>query len=124
MQRYKHAIATVSLSGTLPQKMQAIARAGYDGVELFENDLLVSDLSPTELRHMATDLGLEIVALQPFRDYEAMPTPQKLKNLERAEHKFDLMEALGTKTLFVCSNVSPLTINNRGRCPLWRLWKL
>ena len=112
---YKHSIATVSLSGTLSQKMNAIARAGYDGVELFENDLLVSDLTPAELGRMATDLGLEIVALQPFRDYEAMPTAQKLKNLERAEHKFDLMEALGTRTLFVCSNVSPLAINNIDR---------
>lgn len=105
---YKHSIATVSLSGTLPQKLKAIARAGYEGVELFENDLLVSHLTPTEVGRMATDLGLEIITLQPFRDFEGMPAAQRAKNLVRAEHKFDLMEKLGTQLLFVCSNVSPL----------------
>ena len=35
----RKSIATVSLSGSLEQKLQAIAAAGFDGVELFENDL-------------------------------------------------------------------------------------
>ncbi len=29
-------IATVSISGTLPEKLHAIAAAGYQGVEIFE----------------------------------------------------------------------------------------
>ena len=33
-------IATVSLSGTLRQKLEAIAAAGFDGIELFENDFI------------------------------------------------------------------------------------
>jgi 4-hydroxyphenylpyruvate dioxygenase len=112
MSRYKHGIASVSLPGTLAQKMKAIAQAGYDGVEIFENDLTVSDIKPADLRKMATDLGIEIAALQPFRDYEAMPKEVHLKSLDRAEYKFDLMEKLGTKRLFVCSNCSPLAIND------------
>ncbi len=36
----QRSIATVSLSGTLPDKLEAIAAAGFDGVEIFENDLL------------------------------------------------------------------------------------
>ena len=39
-------IATVSLGGTLMEKLQAIAAAGFDGVEIFENDLLYFDGSP------------------------------------------------------------------------------
>ena len=31
----KRSIATVSLSGTLPEKLDAIAAAGFDGVEIF-----------------------------------------------------------------------------------------
>ena len=31
-------IATVSISGTLPEKLHAIAAAGYQGVAIFEND--------------------------------------------------------------------------------------
>ena len=34
----QRSIATVSLSGTLPEKLEAIAAAGFDGVEIFEND--------------------------------------------------------------------------------------
>jgi len=108
----KHSIASVSLSGTLIEKVKAIAKAGYDGIELFENDLLVSDIQPAELNKITTDLGLEIVGLQPFRDYEAMPEPYKSRSLERAKHKFELMHALGTKKLFICSNTSIHTINN------------
>jgi 4-hydroxyphenylpyruvate dioxygenase len=112
MQQHKHSIATVSLSGTLKEKMKAVAKAGYDGIELFENDLLISDIRPAELKRMSEDLGIEIIALQPFRDYEAMPEPLKIKNLDRAEHKFDLMHALGTKLLSICSNTSPHAIND------------
>ena len=39
-------IATVSLSGTLEEKLRAAAAAGFDGVEIFENDLIASPLSP------------------------------------------------------------------------------
>lgn len=108
----KHSIATVSLSGTLTEKVKAIAKAQYDGVELFENDLLASNVKPEELRKILEDLNLELVGLQPFRDYEAMPEPFKSRNLERARHKFELMHRLGTKKLFICSNTSIHTINH------------
>lgn len=108
----KHSIATVSLSGTLTEKVKAISKAQYDGVELFENDLLTSNVKPEELRKMLEDLNLALVGLQPFRDYEAMPEPFKSRNLERAKHKFELMHRLGTKKLFICSNTSIHTINH------------
>lgn len=38
-------IATVSLSGNLESKLRAIAEAGFQGVEIFENDLLTASLS-------------------------------------------------------------------------------
>lgn len=40
-------IATVCLSGTLEEKLQAAATAGFDGVEIFEQDLIVSPNSPS-----------------------------------------------------------------------------
>ena len=43
-------IATVSLGGTLMEKLNAIAAAGFDGVEIFENDLLYFDGSPREVK--------------------------------------------------------------------------
>ncbi|MCG7601530.1 sugar phosphate isomerase/epimerase and 4-hydroxyphenylpyruvate domain-containing protein [Halomonas sp. McH1-25] len=109
------AIATVCLSGDLRSKLEAVARAGYDGVEIFENDLLSFDGTPSELRTLCERLGLKIVAFQPFRDFEGMPEPQRTRNFERAERKFDLMEELGTDFLLVCSNVSPQCIDDLDR---------
>ena len=111
----RHSIATVSLSGTLRQKIEAIALAGYEGFELFENDLTVSDMSPADVRRLAEDHGLEIVALQPFRDFEAMPEPWRSRNFDRARRKLDLMNELGTSRLLVCSNVSPHCIDDNRR---------
>ncbi len=101
------AIATVCLSGTLPEKLEAIAAAQFKGVEIFENDLLSFNGTPADVRRMAGDLGLEIITFQPFRDFEGMPEPHRAKVFARAERKFDVMGELGCDLLLVCSNVSP-----------------
>src|SRR5690349_6268601 len=105
-------IATVCLSGTLKEKMQACAIAGFDGIEIFEQDLVTSPLSPEDVRKMAADLGLGLDLYQPFRDFDGV-TPDLLKaNLRRAEAKFKLMARLGMDTILVCSNVATATIDD------------
>ncbi|MFL5289423.1 MAG: bifunctional sugar phosphate isomerase/epimerase/4-hydroxyphenylpyruvate dioxygenase family protein [Rhodopila sp.] len=108
-------IATVSLSGMLAEKLEAIAAVGFDGVEIFENDLLTFDGSPKDVRYLAESLGLTITCFQPFRDFEAMPEPQRARNLDRAERKFDVMQELGTELLLVCSNIAPAAIDDDQR---------
>ncbi len=102
----KHSIATVSLSGTLPEKLKAIAAAGFDGVEIFENDLLYFDGSPADVRQMCQDLNLEIMLFQPFRDFEGGPRERFERQMERAKRKFELMHELGTDKILVCSSVA------------------
>jgi 4-hydroxyphenylpyruvate dioxygenase len=102
-----HSIATVSLSGTLPEKLEAIAAAGFDGVEIFENDLLYFEGSPRDARRICDDLGLQIMLFQPFRDFEGGRRDKLQHNLDRAERKFDLMQELGTDRILVCSSVAP-----------------
>ncbi|GAB0116115.1 bifunctional sugar phosphate isomerase/epimerase/4-hydroxyphenylpyruvate dioxygenase family protein [Acidisoma sp. 7E03] len=108
-------IATVCLSGTLPDKLEAAAAAGFDAIELFENDLLTFDGTPRDVRRMASDQGLAIVLFQPFRDFEAMPAPIAQRNLDRAERKFDIMEELGTDLILVCSNVREDALDDDAR---------
>ena len=108
-------IATVALSGTLPDKLEAAARAGFDGVEVMEADLLAFEDPPAEVRRIAFELGLTIDLYQPFRDFEAMPGPQRARNLDRAERKFDIMEALGTDLLLVCSNTQAAALDDDAR---------
>ncbi|MET8477780.1 TIM barrel protein [Streptomyces clavifer] len=105
-------IATVSLSGTLTEKLTAAARAGFDGVEIFENDLIGSPLTPEEIRDRAADLGLTIDLYQPMRDIEAVPEAEFARNLRRAAHKFRLMRRLGADTVLVCSSVSPHAVDD------------
>lgn len=105
-------IATVSLGGTLMEKLTAIAAAGFDGIEIFENDLMYFDGPPAEVRRIAADLGLRILLFQPFRDFEAAPRARMAKNLDRAESKFDVMEQLGADLMLVCSNIAPDAIDD------------
>ncbi|MEU0740424.1 TIM barrel protein [Streptomyces sp. NPDC006134] len=105
-------IATVSLSGSLTEKLTAAARAGFDGVEIFENDLLASPLTPEEIRARCADLGLTIDLYQPMRDVEAVPAEEFARTLRRARHKFALMRRLGADTVLVCSSVSPLAVDD------------
>ncbi|MFG3148649.1 TIM barrel protein [Streptomyces sp. NPDC048243] len=105
-------IATVSLSGSLTEKLTAAARAGFDGVEIFENDLLASPLTPEEIRDRTADLGLTIDLYQPMRDVEALPEAEFARSLRRARHKFALMRRLGADTVLVCSSVSPLAVDD------------
>ena len=109
------AIATVSLSGALDEKLQAIAAAGFKGVEIFENDLLSFSGTTADVRRMVSDLGLTTVTFQPFRDFEGMPEPLRARILARAERKFEMMEQLGCDLLLVCSNVSPESIGGIDR---------
>ena len=42
----------------------AIARAGFDGIEIFENDFLAFDRSPAEVGRMVRERGWEIEELR------------------------------------------------------------
>lgn len=107
-------IATVCLSGTLREKMQACAAAGFDGIEIFEQDLVTSPLTPEEIRVMAADLGLGLDLYQPFRDFDSVPGDLLAANLRRADAKFRLMSRLGMDTVLVCSNVATASIDDDG----------
>lgn len=107
-------IATVCLSGTLEEKLEAAARAGFDGVEIFEQDLIVSPDSPEAVAAHAAELGLTLDLFQPFRDFEGVDEQQLGANLARAEAKFRLMKRLGMDTMLLCSNVGTATIGDDG----------
>ncbi|MET4592000.1 TIM barrel protein [Arthrobacter sp. 754] len=105
-------IATVCLSGTLKEKMQACAIAGFDGIEIFEQDLVTSPLAPEDVRKLAADLGLTLDLYQPFRDFDSVEEDLLAANLRRAEAKFKLMARLGMDTILVCSNVATASIDS------------
>ncbi|MEP9393686.1 TIM barrel protein [Gordonia sp. VNK1] len=100
-------IATVCLSGTLDDKLDAIAAAGFGGVEIFEPDLVASPRRPAELARAIGDRGLRIDLYQPFRDLDSDDLKRFDRNMIRLERKFDVMDELGCELLLVCSSPLP-----------------
>ena len=116
-------IATVSISGLLSEKLEAIAAAGFDGIELFDNDLISSPLSPTEIRTRCADLGLSIDLFQPVRDVEGVPPDRFDAVLHRLRIKLEVMAELGTTRSWPAppSRGTPSTTRASGRssCTAW-----
>jgi 4-hydroxyphenylpyruvate dioxygenase len=108
----KTSIATVSISGSLVEKLHACAAAGFDGVEVFEPDLIASDHSPEELRELARRLGLSLDLYQPLRDIEGVDEATFTENLRRAAATFATAQRLGIDTVLVCSNVATATVDS------------
>jgi 4-hydroxyphenylpyruvate dioxygenase len=108
----RSSIATVCLSGTLVDKLHAVADAGFDTVEIFEPDLIAAPQSPEEIRALCDRLGLEPALYQPFRDAEGVSEEAFGAVLRRADAKFLLMERLGIETVLVCSNVATATVDD------------
>ncbi|MDT1062003.1 TIM barrel protein [Paracoccus sp. CPCC 101403] len=111
----KTSIATVSLSGNLTEKLAAISAAGFDGIEIFEQDFIASDFGPAEVGRMVRDHGLEITLFQPFRDFEGLPEPHRSRAFARAARKFELMNQLGTDLVLFCSSVHPAAMGGIDR---------
>jgi len=111
----RRSIATVCLSGTLPDKLEAAASAGFDGVEIFENDLLTFEGSAQEAGWLARDLGLEVRTVPADWRQGVDMAAVRAALLDRAERKFDTMQALGAGMVLVCSNVQPHAIDDPAR---------
>ena len=45
----KTSIATVSISGNFQEKLEAIAAAGFHGLEIFEQDFIAQDANPRQV---------------------------------------------------------------------------
>lgn len=100
----KTSIATVSISGNLREKLQAISKAGFDGIEIFEQDFIADEGTPSEIGDMIRDHGLEITLFQPFRDFEGLTGDLRQRAFDRARAKFDTMTELGTDRILFCSS--------------------
>ena len=103
----KTSIATVSISGSFREKLAAISAAGFDGIEIFEQDFIADPGSPRDIGAMIRDMGLDITLFQPFREFEGLSGAQRVKAFERARRKFDVMNQLGTDLILVCSSLHP-----------------
>nr|WP_217703627.1 sugar phosphate isomerase/epimerase family protein [Cronobacter muytjensii] len=90
----------------MPEKLRAIAQAGFDGVEIFEPDFTAWGESPARLAALCQELGLTIFLFQPLRNIEGAPAQQWPQTRDRACRTFEAMREMGCRDLLLCSNLA------------------
>ncbi len=94
-------MATASIAGKLPAKLQAIAAAGFEGVELSEAELSDHGGIPEDIAQFSKDLGLRIEALRSSGDYVGLLAEDRLKAQNDLDQTFALMHRLDAETLLI-----------------------
>ncbi len=95
------AVATTSVPGDLPRKLDTIAAAGFSGIELHEPDLTGFTGTIEDVRSHTARLGLSVDVFQPFHDFEGLKGADREAAIARLDQKLAVMQALGAKTLLV-----------------------
>jgi sugar phosphate isomerase/epimerase len=113
----------------LPQKLEAIRNAGFDGIEISMPDILAygCDIEGREIKEddydtlsdvarkiqsLTDQLGLIILMLQPFPRFEGwyrdVHSREREEAFTRAKGWIRIMECLGTDMLQVCASQSQM----------------
>ncbi|MDV7270926.1 TIM barrel protein [Thioclava sp. A2] len=100
-------ISSISFSGQLEDKIEAAAAAGFDGIELFREDIIGFEGAPEDIPVFARNAGIGIVSLQSLRDFEGLAGDAREAALRRAERFLDLARRVGAPMLIVCANTRP-----------------
>ena len=91
----KKSIATVSISGNLTEKLKAISEAGFEGIEIFEQDFIADLSSPRDIGKMIRDHGLEITLFNLFETLKDSQTLIEKKHLIELKENLTLCKNLG-----------------------------
>lgn len=108
-----YSIATVSVPGELKDKLTAISSAGFDGIEIFEHDLITFNDSSSQLAKLVADFGLRIDLYQPGYEIHSLTDIDRSRALGRLERTFDLMEGIGAKLLLLSRAARPLAADEQ-----------
>lgn len=111
----KRGISSLSFSGPLEKKIEAAAKAGFDGIEVFREDLVDFDGKPADVARLAKAAGIEILSLQSLRDFEAGPREERDWALRRATRFLELAAEIGAPLLVVCANTRADTLADDAR---------
>ncbi len=97
-------IATATLGGALPEKLEAVAQAGFDAVELFMTDLDGFDGALPEVRALLGGFDFDLASYFPLRDVDGMPGAKRAAAFDKADRFFDFAAGLGAGMVMMTSN--------------------
>ncbi|CAN5894408.1 hypothetical protein BH11PSE8_BH11PSE8_39390 [soil metagenome] len=98
---------TISLAGTLPNKLHAMREAGFSQVMLSARDLVDHHQGVAAAVQAVKHSGLRVTGLQVLRDFEGLSGALHSYKIDVAKSMLELCAAVGSKVLLVCSSTSP-----------------
>ena len=111
----KTAISTLSITGEFADKLTAAAAAGFNGIEIGEQDFLAHGGTPAEIGRIVRDHGLDAVLLDSVVDFEGLPQLLRHKAFERIERRFEQMVELGANLMLIASTEDPAALGGVDR---------
>lgn len=100
------ACTTVTFSGTFPEKIRAMANAGFTLTEVWMSDLFEHAEGPDVAVRIMKDHGVAPVALQALRNFEGCPREEFASKLRLATAYLDICASQGIPTLVLAANTS------------------
>ena len=97
---------TITLAGTLPQKLAAIKGAGFSQVMLMARDLVGHADGIVDAVRVVKASGLRVTGFQVLRDFEGLSGHLHEYKIDVAKSMLELCHAVGAKVLLVCSSTS------------------
>jgi sugar phosphate isomerase/epimerase len=97
---------TISLAGTLPQKLAAIRGAGFSQVMLMARDLVGHAEGIDDAVRAVKASGLRVTGFQVLRDFEGLAGHLHEYKIDVAKSMLEMCHAVGSQVLLVCSSTS------------------
>ena len=97
---------TISLAGTLAQKLTAIRGAGFSQVMLMARDLVGHAEGIEDAVRAVKASGLRVTGFQVLRDFEGLAGHLHEYKIEVAKSMLEMCHAVGAQVLLVCSSTS------------------
>ena len=104
---------TITLSGTLPAKLQAIRDAGFSQVMLLARDLTGHPEGVDAAVEAVRASGLRVTGFQVLRDFEGLSGNLHEYKIDVAKSMLEMCAALGSKVLLICSSTSAHATDDR-----------
>src|SRR5687767_7538321 len=104
---------TRTFSAPLAHVANAVKAAGFNGLELWDEDIARLPGGAGEARMLLASTDLRVSALQLLRNFEGSGPERVAERLAEAERLMSLMPLIGADTLLVCSNADPQSSGDR-----------
>ena len=97
---------TITLAGTLAQKLAAVKAAGFSQIMLMARDLVGHAEGVDDAVRRVKASGLRVTGFQVLRDFEGLSGHLHDYKIDIAKSMLELCHAVGAKVLLVCSSTS------------------